>query len=285
VAAAIVSIPLTLMLVTTRSALLLNLDASFGVWRRVWDAVIVGQAVNIVVPLRFGEGARVAFTCRELGMPAGRVVVGIALERIFDVSIFALTALLVMFSGVTTLLPSLGANATSRAVVLALSTVLAIAGLVWLLPAGARSIGRRFSLESRIGRWIEAQQTAIRNGWTAGTRPRLFLITVPLTALMTIGAVSTNLLVFYAFDLHVPLITGLVLLVVLQIGTTVVSVPGNVGVFHYLTVLTLGAVNVPRSDALAVAVVLHAVSIGPKVLLGAIALAGTHVTLPGPRSA
>jgi uncharacterized membrane protein YbhN (UPF0104 family) len=92
---------------------------------------------------------------------------------------------------------------------------------------------------------------------------------------MTIGAVSTNVLVFHAFDLHVPLITGLVLLVVLQIGTTVVSVPGNVGVFHYLTVLTLGAVNVPRSDALAVAVVLHAVSIGPKVLLGAIALAGT----------
>src|SRR5437899_4301173 len=127
VAAAIVSIPLTLMLVATRSALLLNVDRSFRVWRRLWDAVIVGQAVNIVVPLRFGEGARVAFTCRELGLPAGRVLVGIALERIFDVSVFGLTALLVMFTGVTTLLPSLGANATSRAVLLALSTVVAIA--------------------------------------------------------------------------------------------------------------------------------------------------------------
>ena len=98
---------------------------------------------------------------------------------------------------------------------------------------------------------------------------------------MTLGAVSTNLLVFRAFDLQVPLVTGLVLLVVLQIGTTVVSVPGNVGVVHYLTVLTLGALNVPRSEALAVAVVLHAVSIGPKVLLGAIALAGTRIVGSG----
>jgi uncharacterized protein (TIRG00374 family) len=262
------------MLVAARSALLLNVGRSFRLWRRLWDAVIVGQAVNIVVPFRFGEGARVAFTCRELGMPAGRVVVGIALERMFDVSVFALTVLLVMFSGVTSLLPSLSANATSRAVALALSTVAAIASLVWLAPAGARLIGRRFNPQSRIGLWIEAQQAAIRSAWTAGTRPRLFLVTAPLTAFMTVGAVSTNLLVFRAFDLQVPLITGLALLVVLQVGTTVVSVPGNVGVFHYLTVLTLGAVNVPRSDALAVAVVLHAVSIGPKILLGAVALAG-----------
>ena len=271
--AAIVSIPLTLILVTTRSALLLDVGTSLRVWHRLWDAVIVGQAVNIVVPFRFGEGARVAFTCRELGLPAGRVVVGIALERIFDVSVFALTALLVMFSGVTSLLPSLGANAAPRAVVLALSTVVAIAALVWLVPAGARSIGRRFTLQSRIGQWIEAQQSAIRTAWTAGTRPRLFLITVPLTALMTAGAVSTNLLVFRAFDLQVPLITGLALLVVLQIGTTVVSVPGNVGVFHYLTVVTLSALQVPRSEALAVAVVLHAVAIAPKIVLAAIALA------------
>jgi len=281
VLAAIVSIPLTLMLVATRSALLLDVHTSVRVWRRVWDAVIVGQAVNIVVPLRFGEGARVAFTCRELGLPAGRVIVGIAIERMFDVSIFALTALLVMFSGVTSLLPSLGANATSRAVVLAFSTVGAIGGLVWLVPAGARWVGRRFSLESRIGRWIEAQQAAIHTGWSTGTRPRLFLATVPLTLLMTMGAVSTNMLVFRAFDLQVPLVTGLALLVILQIGTTVVSVPGNVGVFHYLTVLTLGALHVSRSDALAVAVVLHAVSIGPKVLLGAVALAGTPMLSSG----
>ena len=54
------------------------------------------------------------------------------------------------------------------------------------------------------------------------------------------------------------------------------------GVFHYLTVVTLGALQVPRSEALAVAVVLHAVAIGPKVVLAAIALAGTPVKLAGP---
>ncbi|OFV92785.1 MAG: hypothetical protein A3H95_14545 [Acidobacteria bacterium RIFCSPLOWO2_02_FULL_64_15] len=282
VIAAAVSILLTLAVVTTRSVLFLDAGSSFRVWRGLWDAVIVGQAVNIVVPLRFGEGARVAFTCSKLGLPAGRVLVGMALERIFDVSAFAVAVLLVVLSGVSGWMPGLGENATSRALVMAVATVAAVAGLVWLVPIGARSVGKRFSPESSIGRWIEAQQSGIRSAWAAGTRPHLFLATVPLTALMTIGAVSTNLLVFRAFDLELPIVAGLALLVVLQIGTTVVSVPGNLGVFHYLTVVTLGALQVPRSEALAVAVVLHAVAIGPKVVLAAIALAGTPVKLAGP---
>ena len=93
-----------------------------------------------------------------------------------------------------------------------------------------------------------------------------------LTALILAVAASTNLLVAKAFHLQVPAVTALVLLLVLQAGTAVVSVPGNIGVFHYLTVVTLAAWQVPRPVALATAIVLHAVSLGPKVLLGGIVL-------------
>jgi hypothetical protein len=43
-------------------------------------------------------------------------------------------------------------------------------------------------------------------------------------------------------------------------------------VFHYLTVMTLAQWQVPPAAALAAAIVLHAVSIGPKLLLAPFAL-------------
>lgn len=112
----------------------------------------------------------------------------------------------------------------------------------------------------------------MRHGWTDLMHPTRLLMVAFLTALIPLTAAGTNLLIFQGFGLPVPAIAALVLLVVLQIGTAVVSVPGNVGVFHYLTVVTLAAWDVPRPTALAAAVVLHAVSLGPKVVLGAFSI-------------
>jgi uncharacterized membrane protein YbhN (UPF0104 family) len=79
----------------------------------------------------------------------------------------------------------------------------------------------------------------------------------------------------------VPPVAALVLLAVLQVGTAVVSVPGNIGVFHYLTVVTLATWRVPAPVALATAIVLHIVSLGPKVVLGAIAAASLRMREKG----
>jgi hypothetical protein len=49
---------------------------------------VLGQAVNILAPLRFGEGGRLAVTCRGLDVPVGRVMVRLARERAFDVAAF-----------------------------------------------------------------------------------------------------------------------------------------------------------------------------------------------------
>ena len=54
---------------------------------------------------------------------------------------------------------------------------------------------------------------------------------------------------------------------------TAVSVPGNLGVFHYLTVLALAVYGVDREIALAYAIVLYAVAILPKLVLGSVIMA------------
>lgn len=52
-----------------------------------------------------------------------------------------------------------------------------------------------------------------------------------------------------------------------------VSVPGNLGIFHFVAVLTLGAYSVDHDAALAYAIVLYIVALVPKILAGAVLLA------------
>jgi len=282
VVAAVLSVLITVGLVTLRWAWLLDAGGTARAFRILWDSVVVGQAVNIVVPLRFGEGARVAFTCRELDLPAGRVMVALALERTFDVAMFGTAVLLLMLTG---WLSDTSVGFFRPLAIFALTAIVGLMCIVWLVPACAGLIRRRFGADSRAGRWIDAQSMAVREEWSAVKGRRLLIVTGVLTVLATTAAASTNVLIFHAFNLQLPWLTGLALLVALQFGTSVVSVPGNLGVFHYITVVTLGALNVPRPTALALAVVLHAVSLGPKVALGGLALATTPLrrrTRPSP---
>ena len=150
----------------------------------------------------------------------------------------------------------------------------AVVLFVRFLPKVLAWLRRRVGVLAPAAAWIETQESAMRSGWTDVTRRHQLTMAAFLTALIPVTAAATNLLVLRGFSLPVPAVTALVLLVVLQIGTAVVSVPGNIGVFHYLTVVTLAAWGVSRPTALATAIVPHAVSLGPKVLLGAVTTTG-----------
>jgi uncharacterized protein (TIRG00374 family) len=269
VAAAAVSVLLTLALVTVRWRLLVGVHEGGSHWRVLWDSVVLGQAVNILVPLRFGEGMRLVVTCRGLGLPPGRVVVAVGLERVLDIAAFATAVLALLAAG---WLPASVAAGAPAATALAAFIIVVILALFRFMPAISPWLGRRAGSGSRVSVWLEAQTVALQSGWSETTgRRRLFTAAV-LTAMILTSSAMTNLLVFRAFALTVPVTAALVLLVVLQVGTAIVSVPGNIGVFHYLTVITLAQWHVSAPVALATAIVLHAVSVGPKILLAPMAL-------------
>jgi uncharacterized protein (TIRG00374 family) len=271
VVVALGSVMLTLALVTERWSMLLGRDRARPSWGALWDAVVVGQAVNIVFPLRFGEGARVAMTCGAPGLSLGRVTMVLAFERTLDVTAFATVVLVLISAGA---LPSMFAGIVPSVVLLTGATMAAVALAVWAGPRALGWLRRRFGRPgSAVSEWLERQQAGIERAQSDVRLGRRLPALIIMTALILLSSASTNWLIFRAFELPVPPTTALVLLAVLQVGTAIVSVPGNVGVFHYLTVLTLTAWHIPRADALAVAIVLHVISLGPRVILGAVAAA------------
>ena len=264
-AAAIASVLVTLALVTFRWGVFVN-QPHRARWSALWDSVVLGQAVNILMPLRFGEGARLVMTSRELDLPVGRVAVSLALERAFDIAAFATIVAMLILGG---LMPQAFRGVLPAVATLTFATIVAALLFVRFLPVVLAWLRTRVSAVARGGAWIEKQESAIRSGWADLTHRHQLIKIAMLTAAIPLTAAATNYLVFRGFDLPVPAVTALVLLVVLQVGTAVVSVPGNVGVFHYLTVVTLAAWDVPQPTAVAVAIVLHIVSLGPKVVLAA----------------
>jgi hypothetical protein len=78
-----------------------------------------------------------------------------------------------------------------------------------------------------------------------------------------------NYVVFLALGLSLSFTAALFLLVVLQVGTAVPSVPGKLGVFQYLCILALAPFGVGKSSALSYSVLLYLVAFGPLLLLGA----------------
>ena len=81
-----------------------------------------------------------------------------------------------------------------------------------------------------------------------------------------------NYTVFLALGLPLSFAAAMFLAVVLQIGGAVPSVPGKLGVFHYLCTLALGVFGLEKGAALGYAVLLYFVVFGPPSVLGALLL-------------
>jgi glycosyltransferase 2 family protein len=74
-------------------------------------------------------------------------------------------------------------------------------------------------------------------------------------------------LVMLAFDLRVSPLGGLLVVIATGLAMILLSSPAALGVFEGATVLTLMAYDVPESSALSYALVLHALTVFPFLLL------------------
>lgn len=273
------SVVLTVAVGVARWRLLFHPENRGLSWASLAAAFLVGQTLNIVLPLRLGEMARAYWVSRAEDIPVGRALGTIGVEKLADLASLGLaTAALLILASVPPWVQSPGRVLTAIGAVAGATVLLLASKGEWALQAVSRGaawlpqpLGRRLThlAESAL------EGSRIVYSWKASAVAGL------LSLLVLALAASTNYVLFLAFGLKLPVVAALLLLVTLQVGNAVVSVPGNIGVFHYVTVLTLGAYSVDRPVALAYAIALYLIALVPKILAGAglLALGPRDLTL------
>jgi hypothetical protein len=238
-------------------------------FRKILAMHLVGQMLNNLFPLRAGDVTR-AYVIG--GMGPGRVFVlgTVVLEKFLD-----MISYVVLFFGLLLLIP-LPAWMSDSVLSLLLVVLVMIGGVILL-------IHRRewfLALAEWFFRWLPAHlQDSSRNRLNAGLssleilqsrQDRNWLLI--WTMIIWGTAVLNNYLVLFALHVSVsaPLIAALLVLVVLQIGISLPSAPGTIGIFQYGCVVALALFGINQATAFSYGILLHAIVMVPTILIGAL---------------
>jgi glycosyltransferase 2 family protein len=236
----------------------------------VTRALLVGYFYNNVLPLRAGEAARVVALGREPGASRAEATSTVVLERAYDV-----LALLVLLFALLPWLPPirwLGAA-------LVLFGIVAFAVLVAVVVHGRwghrplhfalRPLHRVPRLEPER---VERGALNLSRGLAGLRHPRVVVGAAFWTLLSWVVVGVSAWLVMLAFDLGLSPVAGVFVMITINLALILPSAPAAVGVFEAATLIALDAYDVPDSDALSYALVLHAVNFLPYILVGLVVL-------------
>ena len=238
------------MLLMRKSEPVASDEAPAG-WQPAATSFLSAQLINNFFPLRVGELGRVAVMGR-VGTGYAFVAGTIAIEKALDLAAFAM-----LFGLLLLVLPSAGWLGAPAYWLAGLGLLVLLAALLtanqqerlagWL--PGARSGGL-------IDRMLSQARLALSSLEALRRPPRLAGLVV-LTALIWILAWWTNQLAFQALGMELPPEAALLVLVVLQVGVSLPSLPGRVGVFEYACILALQSYGIDPATALSYGILLH----------------------------
>ncbi len=256
----------------------------------IMPATMIAYMANAVLPLRAGEVVRVYVLARKLresermtgAQSVWLVTATLVVERVLDsLAIVSILAMLVLVIPLPRVIEW-------AAGVLLVIDVVGVSVLVAIVRAP--EAGRRLLLRL-TGRWPAAARTVV-SIFDTGLRgldgirtpshlPRL----AAWTALVWLLPAAAAWTMLRAVHLDLPFRAGWTVLAFVGVGISVPSAPGYVGVFHAAATAALEIFGVPRSAALAFALLYHASTIVPITLLGWLFLLREQVSLGEARRA
>jgi hypothetical protein len=228
-------------------------------------ALTIGQVVNFLLPARLGEIARIYILRRREGERAALALGTIGAEKLLELTALCSLSLLVApFAPWPTWLQEPSLRVTTF-----------VLGAILLL---AISFVQQSRLRA-VWSWCARQLTRTHAERMAQQFDLTLLGFAPLRQLHTLGPlafwslaiwglmIATNYALFFAFSIEPSWLTATILLLVLQIGVSVPSTPGKIGVFQYLAVLTLTLFGVPRELALGYGMLLYLIVLVPQLMV------------------
>ena len=257
-------------------------------------ATAVGFAASAVLPARAGEVIRPYFLARQAPtdqqgrMTATGAFATIILERLLDV----VTVLLMLASLVFVFGKDLaGVNPTGFALLKwagASAAIVSITALVvlFLLAGDPERLGRTMArlekvLPSKLAGLMASVAEKFARGLGAIRRPGRLLValawSLPLWLCIALGIWSMAM----AFHFAIPFTGSFLMIALLTLGVAVPT-PGAVGGFH--EAYRIGATGFFGADndiAVGAAIVLHAISVGPVIIVGLLFIVQDGLKLGG----
>jgi uncharacterized membrane protein YbhN (UPF0104 family) len=248
--------------------------------RPTLTALLVGQVVNLALPIRSGDVLRAIWIGPENGTGAAEALGSVAVEKVWDLLALLVCALILL---AWMPLPGWFARSTwGTALTLVLGGGLLWAALRWQSPL-FRLAGRLLArMPAGWDRALLPRLQRLASGLEAIRRPDVSAQALLWTGLTWGLGAAANLAVLAAFGIPSAAV-ALFLLAALMVGSTALPTPGRLGVFEGICVLSLYQLFrlVPADEeALAVGLVLHLVVIGPALIAAALL-----AVWPGRRSA
>ncbi len=272
-AAALGAVLLVALLKAARWHLLYPPAARLVNWRKIFPTLMIAQMLNVVIPLRVGELARIGLMAQD-GVSAGATLSTIVVEKSLD--LLTVGALVGAFAPLTLLPEWLPATAGLN-MALTGAGILGMLLLAWRYRAALKTLAVRL-VEFRgwlPARWRERLVRLLNDmleGLGALHTWRNALPVLLFTTLSWVTSVATMVCMLAAFDFPARWQTALVLSLAIYLSNLVPLPPGLVGVVSAVTVVTLGWFGLPRLETAALGVALNVVLVGPLVLLGGAAV-------------
>ena len=246
-------------------------------------AASIGFLGNSIYPLRAGEVMRVlALKQMAPGAALGRAFATAAVDRAFDlVSVGVFLALVLYTHGVA----ALGAQAVGGATALVALAAAAIAAFVFTVrhwePA-VDALSRQ--LPATAARWLRHAYAQVLQAASAASPGRLVLAFV-LSLAASLFDYLLLWLLLRALEWDLPALAAVTLGVFAQIGVSLPSAPGSVGVIQFACVLALALYGVAESAAVAYSVLYQLVVLSVVVAAGLWAAASAGLSLSARRAA
>jgi glycosyltransferase 2 family protein len=239
----------------------------------VLSATLIGYFFNAILPARAGEAARVLALHRRAGTSRSEAAATVVVERSYDV----LCLLLLLFVA-WPWIPKVTWIHAAVALAVAVAVVLA-AAIALLAIFGVRPVHFVLSPLRRLPFLSEERVDHIGEGLGRGLaalrHPHLVLGAFVWTTLAWLALAASTWLVMRGFHLHLSIVAAMLVVVATNIAQILPSSPSALGVFEAATLVALRAYDVPDSEALSYALVLHALNILPFLVAGLALLHGT----------
>jgi glycosyltransferase 2 family protein len=238
----------------------------------VWSALLVGYFFNTVLPLRAGEAIRIVVLSQRARVSRVETLGTVGVERAMDV-----VALLVLFLAAAAWMPEVSwlRSVAVFGAVLAVAIATAVVALtVWgtrPVHATLRPLAR---LRPASAERLEHAADSLARGLAALRRPRIAAAGLLWTTLSWLVFALSAWLLMIGFDLDLPPLAGLLVLVATGLAMILPSPPAAIGVFEGAVVVALRAYDVSASHALPYAVVLHLMNALPFILAGPFVIGG-----------